>query len=405
MNVGDQTFGGVYRFDLTDKVIGMTNAPPPYTLFGGTLLAEAAKRIDVYACPAGGTPKRSIEEPFDELSGMALSYAVTMTAQRRSHKTDGVICMFPKNSLYCIVAIVGLAISCGCSTANQTMPSLNPGITTAAAAAPAKSSRKIVMLVSESGTNDVLMLAYPSGKLLKTLTGSFSEPQGICGDGLGHFWITNTGDSNVLEYSIDGTMLSTLLDPDNYPVGCAYDPKTGDLAVTNIVTTSDGPGNVAIYTKAKGSPKIYTGGSLQRVYFGAYDGNTGTLVVDGENSSYSVAIASFADGKFRSITLKGATIEFPGGLAWAAKDHSINVGDQDGGKIYQITLTGKVTGTTTLNSSDVVSYAIFGGKLLAPGTQGIGVYAYPAGGNPKRIIDPNTFSEPIGIAVSSAVTE
>ncbi|HEY3676603.1 MAG TPA: hypothetical protein VGK84_11485, partial [Candidatus Tumulicola sp.] len=59
-----------------------------------------------------------------------------------------------------------------------------------------------------------------------------------------------------------------------YPVGCAYDPKTGDLAVANIITTVDGAGNVAIYSKAKGSPKIYTDGSLQRMYFGAYDGAT-----------------------------------------------------------------------------------------------------------------------------------
>jgi hypothetical protein len=312
--------------------------------------------------------------------------------------------MFLKNRRHLAAATVILAISCGCSTTNQTVP-FSPNVPVVPAAASAKSGGKTVLLVSDSGQNDLLMLAYPSGKVLHTLTG-FSEPEGMCSDGAGHFWIANTGDSNVLEYSTGGTLLNTLVDPNNYPVGCAYDPKTSDLAVMNIITTADGPGNVAVYTKATGSPKIYAGGPLQRIYSGAYDGSTGTLVVDGENSSSATAIASLTGGKFASITLKGTTIEFPGGLAWAAKNDSMNVEDQHNGTIYQFKVNGKVTGTTTLNSvGDIVSYAIFGGTLLAPATQGIGVYAYPAGGNPKRVIGPNSFSEPVGIAVSSAVTE
>jgi sugar lactone lactonase YvrE len=239
--------------------------------------------------------------------------------------------------------------------------------------------------------------------VLQTLTG-FSEPQGVCSDGAGHFWVANTGDSNVLEYSTEGTLLGSLADSKNYPVGCAYDPKTGDLAVTNIITTGDGAGNVAVYRKAKGTPKIYTGPPLQRVYSAAYYGSTGTLVVDGENSSYDFAMASLKGGRFKEVTLKGATIEFPGGLGWSTKVHSMNVCDQESAVIYRFLLSGKVTGTIPLNGS-VVSFAIFGGTLLAPTSQGIAVYAYPAGGAPKRVISEGGFSEPIGIAVSSAVTE
>jgi hypothetical protein len=119
----------------------------------------------------------------------------------------------------------------------------------------------------------------------------------------------------------------------------------------NVITTGDGPGNVAVYTKAKGSPKIYAGGPLQPVYFRAYDGSTGTLVVDGENSSYAAAFASLVRWKVYIDHPERCAIGFPGGLAWAAKNDSMNVEDQDNGGIYRFKVNGKVTGTTTLNSA------------------------------------------------------
>jgi hypothetical protein len=88
----------------------------------------------------------------------------------------------------------------------------NPNVPVVPAAASAKSGGKTVLLVSGSSQNDAFILAYPSGKVLHTLTG-FSEPQGMCSDGAGHFWIANTVDSNVLEYSTGGTLRSTLVDP------------------------------------------------------------------------------------------------------------------------------------------------------------------------------------------------
>jgi hypothetical protein len=199
-----------------------------------------------------------------------------------------------------VMTAYGAAL-CACSTSNSTLPGLggaSPGIV----AAPDSKTAGSVVLVTDSGTNEASTYAYPSGKFLQTLPGSFSEPQGVCSDGAGHFWIANTGDSNIIEYSADGSMVGTLNDPNNYPVGCAYDPKTGDLAVTNIVTTGDGPGSIGIYAKAKGLPKVYSVADLQRVYFAAYAGSTGTLVVAGETQSYSAGLATFKDGKSKALS-------------------------------------------------------------------------------------------------------
>jgi DNA-binding beta-propeller fold protein YncE len=308
-----------------------------------------------------------------------------------------------------LTACAIVAMPAGCSGTNQAVPLANPN-SPAAASVPLKARDKTVVLVTDSGTNEVYTYAYPSGTPLKTLTG-FNEPQGACSDGAGHFWVANTGDSNVLEISSAGEVLNTLSDKGNYPVGCSYDPTSGDLAVSNLITTGDGPGNVAVFRKASGMPKIVAIPALQRVYFIAYAGSTSTLVVSGEDASYESTVAILSRGVSRVLILEGTTIAFPGGLAWSTKLHLMNVVDQETGVVYRFKLTGRIVGSTKLQGAgDIVDdFAIFGGTLLTVGA-GTGansdfeVFAYPSG-TLKKTIPEKGFSEPIGLAVSSAVTE
>jgi hypothetical protein len=302
-----------------------------------------------------------------------------------------------------------LFVPSGCSGANQSTPLPNASVEALPYSIHSSLKGGAVVIVSDSGTNEVQRYAYPSGKLIGTLGGSFSEPQGECSDGKGHFWITNTGDENIEEYSTNGTLLGSLNDSKNYPVGCAYDPKSGDLAVINIVTTGDGPGSVAIYSKATGFPKLYALGGLQRVYFAAYAGSTGTLVADGETASSAVGFATLQGGKSKSLQLTGATIQFPGGMGWSAKLNLMTVADQDGAAIYRFEPGGKVVGKTALsNTGDIVSYGIFGKTLLTFADQtdeGLGVFAFPSGKLEKFISFGTKFLEPIGIAISTEVSE
>ena len=83
-----------------------------------------------------------------------------------------------------------------------------------------------------------------------------SGPDGICSDKKGDIWVANNLAADVVEYKHGGTSpKATLSDPNVYPVGCSVDPMTGNLAVTNIFTTSGGQGSVAVYAGAAGRPR------------------------------------------------------------------------------------------------------------------------------------------------------
>jgi hypothetical protein len=269
------------------------------------------------------------------------------------------------------------------------------------ASLPFGKSSKDLLYVSDSGTNEVLSYAWPNPKTGGVLNGSFSEPQGECADTKGNVYITNTGDSNILEYT--GTKLTnTLTDPRQYPVDCSYDTLNGNLAVSDIVSTGDGGGSVAIYKGAKGTPKIIGGGILQRVYFIAYDGS-GNLFAAGETSNYGVALAELPAGskKFKRICpngVGGGALEFPGGLAWDGK--YIVISNQDTQTVERIKGCSIVGKTVLEGSVDIVSFAIVGKYLIAPdaGAAQVEIYAYPQGGSPIQVL--TGFSEPIGAAVS-----
>jgi hypothetical protein len=296
-----------------------------------------------------------------------------------------------------------VALLFGCSQSNAPMTPLAPS-DSLTSIAPSKSSDKTVMLVTDAGSGEAFIVSFETGKVLATLTG-LSEPEGACSDGAGHFWVTSTGAASIVEFSTDGTKLGTLTDPSGLPVGCAYDPKTGDLAVTNILSQSYGMGSLEIYSGAKGTPETYSDPSLYEMFYVAYAGSTGTLVLDGLSSSEQVAVASFEGGTFKPISLKHMPIEFPGIVAWSTKLQKMNVGDQDSDVIYRFGLDGKVTGKFIGASGS--SIAIFGGTLVDDTSDAIDVYTYPAGSKkpPNRVTSQSGFSQPIGLAVSRAITE
>ena len=261
---------------------------------------------------------------------------------------------------------------------------------------------KSLLYISDYGSNDVYVYSYPKGTLVGTLTG-FSGPQGLCSDAKGNVFVDNTNTSQVIEYAHGGTTpIATLSDPGQYNVGCSVNMTSGDLAVTNIISTTSGPGSLSIYAKAKGNPKVYSDPNAARMYFDAYDGNT--LYVDGSTSGGTFYFAAFAKNKFTDLTVKGATINFPGGVFF---DKVLTVGDQSGSNgtsiVYSVKVKGKtatVTGTTTTTATDCVQYTIDGKTLICPdaGQASVEFYKFPAGGSPTKTI--SGLSEPIGSAVS-----
>jgi hypothetical protein len=263
------------------------------------------------------------------------------------------------------------------------------------------------LFFSDSGTNEIQMYKFPSNKYIGQLSPppeGFSEPQGMCSDNKGDVFATNTGYEKIDEFSHNGTFIQAISDPGEYPVSCAFDKSTGNLAVGNIFTTADGAGSIAVYKNASGTPQIISGGNVRRVYFMGYAGKTGVLYFDGENSSYETAYGSMQNGKVTNLSITGGSVEFPGTVTWSAQTQTMNIGDQEGAVLYQISSTGNITGSTHLTgSTDIVQGTIKGPRFVGPdaGNGSVEVFAYPAGGSAKSTI--TGLSEPIGSAISPNV--
>jgi len=258
---------------------------------------------------------------------------------------------------------------------------------------PSLSPHGAHFFISDAADESVDLYKYDPLGLLKTI-GGFNEPQGMCSHKK-TAWLANTGASNLVHLNAGGKVIGTLADPGQYPVGCALD-KQGDLAVANIISTSGGAGSVSIWTDAKGNPTSYPVAGLSRVYFIAYDPH-GDLFVDGANASGVFELAERAKGQsaFTTVTVSGATINFPGSLQYA--DGALAVGDQSGSSghsvIYQTHVSGEtatVVGATQLaDAIDAVSTCITPFATIIVGDAGSGdiqIYAYPAGGKPIHTI-------------------
>jgi hypothetical protein len=275
--------------------------------------------------------------------------------------------------------------------------------------------------VSDVGTDDVDMYSLPDFKLKGTITG-FNEPQGMCSD-KGNVWVANTGTEQVMELSRTGKVLATIDDSVGYPVGCAYDPATGDLAVTNIFGF-EGAGQILVYPSPSSTPKELAIANGYYYYFAGYD-TKGDLFVSGKNSSGDFLLGEVPPGKTigNVITISGGTIYFPGFVQWYKPGNYVAVADQlcgdtEAACVYWVQISGSegtITGKTTfLNPSggsvcDMVQGEIdpvfeknlVGGdyEYCGAAPTSAGRWLYPAGGEPTNYS--TNFSEPIGAAIST----
>jgi DNA-binding beta-propeller fold protein YncE len=260
-----------------------------------------------------------------------------------------------------------------------------------------------LLYVSDYARDDVLV--FERDKLVGTLTG-FEGPDGLCSDRLGNVWITNNAGGSIYEYAHRGTKrIASLSDPGVYPLGCAVNPITGALAVTNISSYGTGAGSVAIYHKATGKPLILSDPDIYFVYFCAYDA-AGNLYIDGLNSGGMFQFAELPRGefKFKSITLNG-TVNFPGDVKWDGRH--IVVGDQryegqSESALYRTSgASGEILGTTVLSGAqDIVGYWIHTNSVIGADVslREIDLYHYPEGGEPGLRL--HHFIEPYGVTVS-----
>lgn len=267
-----------------------------------------------------------------------------------------------------------------------------------------------LLYVSDGGTSDVDVFELPSGKLVQIISG-FGGPAGECVDARGDVFVVDYVQSVVREYEHGGRYpIRILSDNGYYPLDCAVDPVTGQLAVTNSVpSVGEGPGDLAIYAKARGAPKHLRDRSMRNYYGCAYD-DKGDLFVDGQlrnGGGFAFAELPSGSGTFVDINLN-QSIAVPAGVQWDGKN--VAVGGGTATSIYRFKIHGfsgtKVGETPIGGAADVYNFSLHAGQAVVPGRFGNGeqsrvqFYAYPKGGRAVKVL--LGFSGPQAAVVSES---
>jgi hypothetical protein len=239
-----------------------------------------------------------------------------------------------------------------------------------------------LLYVTDAKTHDVVVFSYPAGKQVGTLTG-FTNPQGDCVDRAGDVWIVDIATARITEFAHGGTTpIATLSDAGQFPTACAVNPKTGDLAVSNIATESIGPGSISIYENARGTPANYTAATLSMTDSIAYDG-AGNLFVVGTQFGEAFYYGELRSGAKALHPLHWPAAVIGAGIMWDG--HHIAVVNAAFGiamPVYRLA-GDRLASTTYLNGTcNLFQFFVDQNHLIcADQPDGvIRIYPYPNGG-------------------------
>ena len=265
--------------------------------------------------------------------------------------------------------------------------------------------------VSDSGT-DTVNIYNESGTLEATLTGFF-EPQGMTSDRAGNIYIADTEDEQIQVWAPPYSGPPTLIaDPGQFPAGVDQRNNGAFLAVSNIISDSDGPGSISLYRNGSLVATV-SDPNLEECFFLGFDA-TGNLYFTGFNADFEVTVGEIAHAATGGRTIQYLTtsnsISFPGGVQ-VNNDGTIDIGDQSSpSQIYRYNppsggSLGSPISTTSLGSSvDAVTFAlkVHNHNLYTADAGGADSqeYSFP-GGTLENTIS-GGLSEPIGVALTPA---
>jgi hypothetical protein len=266
-----------------------------------------------------------------------------------------------------------------------------------------------LLYVSDQGSNTVDV--YEANRAVPTLYGQltgFDYPEGDCSDAAGNVYITSYSGS-IVEYAHGGTTPIDSAQSGGNAIGCAYDPTTANIAVSNHNSNS-GSGFVVVFSGGLSGFQIVYSSDLVSFWPPAYD-SSGNLYVEGYTAGgITVSEAHAGSTSFKDLTLSGGAINFPGGVVFDGKyivfsDQKFG-GSQNTG-FYRTTVSGTtatvvssiVLTDTCFNSyTDIIQAALTMRKGSPNGIDGSNIYCserdennfeyfnYTTGGNPVKTI-------------------
>jgi hypothetical protein len=259
---------------------------------------------------------------------------------------------------------------------------MQPTGSTGAVPQEAKSGNLLYLAAPGEG---ISVLSYPRGKLLQTLD-TYDWPEGLCSDRDGNVWVALPLNLSVAEYAHGGSSpIATLADPREEPLGCAVDPRSGNLAVASAL------GSIQVYSHASGSAQSYKLSGVEMLNFCTYD-DKGNLFADGESDSGTFELIELPKGSssLRQISI-AATISGEYAIQWYGKDLAVQASQGSGEAVIdRIRIngsTGSVVGTTTLDIEGNpygAQFTLFRGMVILPEDESVGVWNYPQGGDPIK---------------------
>jgi len=276
---------------------------------------------------------------------------------------------------------------------------------------PAAAKGDLLYVSDTRGNVDVF--AFPSGEPAGVLRG-FRNPAGLCSDPKGNVFVVDTDNLDVLKYRHGGTKpIKALQIFGYYPFGCAVDPKTGDLAVANFTSQSQGPGSLSIFKVGQAIPRSYTDAAFNAFFFCSYDDHSNVFVDGADNGSRHTKFAELASGSSTLTTVTvDRTITYPGGVQWDGS--YLTVQDAATRILYRFKMSGtngKSVGTLRVNGDKttlVHQFAISGKTIVMPyGSSSrrvtkIGFWDYPNGGALQKSLTVKRAAELVGATVSLA---
>jgi hypothetical protein len=280
----------------------------------------------------------------------------------------------------------------------------------------AKTAKKL-LYVSDSDTYDVYVFSFPKGKLVGTLTNQ-NNPAGLCTDSDGDVYVTQlyggydgrSDGGNIVEYAHGSTTpIIGLYDTGYEPGACSVDPKTGDVAVANIVSVYFGEGDLMIYGKGSDEGTAYqppSSGDWFSVNTIGYDDQSNIFFAGSCNSAYCAGELPSGSSSAETLTLNEGP-QGAGSVQWDGK--YITLSDSYNGTIYRYTFKGtsgtEVSSTSLDGLGQWVQGSWIDGKTVtAPYSGGamVSTYKYTAGGKATKTISGSPLESPFGVAISIA---